>query len=133
MSKNSIRENNRERGFSLVEALVALGVFALAGVGLVQLQTQSLTTLSDAEQRALADLIAQNQMVDVAGMSAPPVIGVTQGHEELAYRQWTWIRQVDATPDANTLRVIVTVSPSEGATPLARVVAFVPSATSPAR
>ena len=68
-----------DAGFSLVEALVALAVFALAGVALVQLQAQSLRTLSAAETRALARIVVQNALVDVVARSTPPDIGAEAG------------------------------------------------------
>lgn len=98
-----------DAGFSMVEALVALAVFALAGVGLVQLQAQSLRTLSIAEGRALADMVAQNALVDAAARLEAPVLGAGETEIENAGRDWTLRTIVAPTPDAAIRRISVEV------------------------
>ena len=112
-----------DRGFSLIEALVALAVFAMAGVGLVQLQTHSLQTLSQVETRALADVVAQNALVEIVASSAPPAPGQRTEAKSFAGRDWQIATQV--TPVGDMLRVSVAVSGASNATPVAHVHAFV--------
>lgn len=113
-----------EAGFSVVEALVALAVFALAGVGLVQLQMQSVNTLSRVETRALADIAAQNALTEALASSQTPDIGARDGAVELGGRTWRWRRVVAATPDAATRRVSVVVF-GAGEAPAAQAHGFV--------
>jgi general secretion pathway protein I len=117
-------------GFSLVETLVALAVFAMAGVALVQLQAQSLSTFSRVETRALADIAAQNQLTRVLASQTPPRAGVNQQDISFAGRNWRMTTAIVATPVAQTSRVSVAVAPADGA-PIATVHAFfvAPSAT----
>lgn len=112
-----------ESGFSLVETLVALAVFAMAGVALVQLQAQSLNTFSRVEARALADIAAQNQLTRILATQTPPPAGVSQEDIRFAGRDWRMTTAIIATPDAQTSRVSVAVGPPD-ATPLTTAHAF---------
>jgi len=111
-----------DRGFSLIEALVALAVFAMAGVGLVQLQTHSLQTLSQVETRALADIVAQNALVEIVAGDVPPAPGERTANEHFAGRDWQVVTQV--VPVGGMLRVSVAVSAS-ASTSVTRAHAFV--------
>jgi general secretion pathway protein I len=113
-----------DQGFSLVESLVALGVFAMAGVALVQLQAHSLSTFARIEQRALADIVAQNRLTEIAASNAAPPLGLTQ--EEVAFggRAWRLGVTVARTPDSQTRRVSVAVG-ADDAEQIAVVHAFV--------
>lgn len=99
-------------GFTIVETLVALFVFALAGVALITMQTQSVSALSRVEARALASLIAENNLVDALAKRTPPEIGVQSGEVEVAGRPWRWTLEIAATDDPTTLRLKSSVSAS---------------------
>lgn len=111
-----------DAGFSLVEALVALAVFATAGVALVTMQTQSVRTLTAQESRTLGALVAQNVLVDVVASDTPPSIGQSAGDADLGGRTWSWRMDVFATQDPGMRRVRVIVR--DGAAPAADVTAF---------
>jgi general secretion pathway protein I len=99
----------RDAGFSVVESLVALAVFAMAGVGLVQLQAHSLMTLSRVERATLGAVIAQNQLVEAAAALGPPELGQREGETQLGGQAWRWRLSVEATSAAETRRVSVIV------------------------
>lgn len=116
-----------EAGFSLVEALVALAAFAMAGVGLVQLQTHSLRTLVAIEQRALADMAAQNALVRIVASDIRLGIGVRREEIEFAGRDWQIVTTITPTGDAAMLRASVTVG--NGQTAAAQAHGFVRAPT----
>ena len=122
-----------DAGFSLVEALVALFLFGSAAVGLVHLQTQSLRLLQATETRALAELVAQNQLVTALAAQAPPAMGQTQGEVALADRDWVWRQAIEMTEDRGMLQVSVAVSAAEDDDAvMAEAIAFTPvPATAP--
>jgi general secretion pathway protein I len=124
MSSRSIDLGRPDAGLSLIEALAALAVFALVGVGLVQLQAQSLRALSQAETRALAELAANNALTQTLAARAPIATGAQQQTLTLAGRSWRV--QVEATPmaDAASLRLTATVWAGTDQTPAAQVHAF---------
>lgn len=96
---------NNEGGFTVVETLVALFVFALAGVGLVSMQTQSTDSYARVETRALASIVAQNRLIDAMALRTPPVIGSQDGDTQLGGRTWRWRTDVLVTDDPATLRI----------------------------
>lgn len=104
-----------DSGFSLVEALVALAVFAMAGVALVQLQSQSLNTFARVETRALADIVAQNHLTQIVAARSAPPIGFREEDLSFAGRAWTMNVDVAAASAPNTRRVSVRVADSSGA------------------
>ena len=66
----------RVAGFSLVELLVALAVFAMAALALLNLAGQSVRSAAHAEQRTLAGIVADTlaaeaMLVDVQALRAP--------------------------------------------------------------
>jgi general secretion pathway protein I len=124
VSHQSSERKPHDAGFSLIEALVALSVFAVAGLALAQLQTQSLRTLTDVESRALAGFVAQNKMVQVLAAPSPPAIGTTREEVRLAERDWTLRTQTEPTAVAETLRIDVFVFEGESDVPLARSTGF---------
>jgi general secretion pathway protein I len=114
-----------EAGFSLVEALVALFVFALAGVALVQLQAHSIRTFADVERRALAAILAQNALVEAAAAPNPPDLGLRDDEPELAGHTWKRHVAVEATPDGAMRRVTVLVREREGGEPVGQAQGFI--------
>ena len=116
-----------DQGFSLVEALVALGVFAMAGVAIVQLQAHALGAFARVEQRALADLVAQNRMTEVMASHPLPPLGRTQETAHFAGRDWRLSVIVARTPDARTRRISIEAGAPDAA-PVALAHAFAPAA-----
>jgi general secretion pathway protein I len=116
---------SRDGGFSVVEALVALAVFAMAGVALVQLQAHSLTTLTRVERAALGAIVAQNQLVEAAASASPPELGEREGEAKLGGRDWRWKLRVEAASGAETRRVAVVVFAAPSGQQAAMAEAFV--------
>jgi len=103
-------KKKEDAGFTIVETLVALFVFALAGVALITMQTQSAGALSRVEARALANLIAENNLVDALAKRTPLELGERSGEVEVAGRQWRWTLEIATTDDPMTLRLKSSVS-----------------------
>lgn len=119
-----------EAGFSLVEALVALAVFAMAGVALVQLQSHSLSAFSRVETRGLADLAAQNRITEILSARSLPAIGARDEEITYAGRRWRVNVTVVEAPGAEVRRVSVAVG-APGAAPDAVAHAFIGAPASP--
>lgn len=117
-----------DAGFSLVEALVALTVFAMAGVGLVQLQAHSLQTLAQVETRALADMVAQNALVETLATTATPAPGSRNDARSFAGRDWQVATQVAPVGDGSIVRVSVIVSSPDAVIATAHAFAPAPAA-----
>lgn len=101
-------------GFSLIELLVALAIFALVIVGLLNLAGESTRTAVHVEEAVLAGILAENlaaeaQLLEAAELSAPG-----QGRENLGDRDWRWRRTATVTGRAGLLRVDIEVLRAEG-------------------
>lgn len=72
-----------QRGFSLIEAMVALAILAIGLLGIALLQTTSLSTTSSARVRALAAIQAANMATHIRSNSGywttPTTVTVTPG------------------------------------------------------
>ncbi|MBY0562958.1 MAG: type II secretion system minor pseudopilin GspI [Hyphomonadaceae bacterium] len=119
-----------DSGFSLIEALVALAVFAMAGVALVQLQTHALGAFAQTETRALADLAAQNRLTEIVSSTTRPAPGAREEQVAFAGRTWSMTTTVVETPAPETFRVSVAVS-TPGAAPVAVAHAFYAAGETP--
>lgn len=94
-------------GFSLLEMLVALSVFALAALALLHLTGEAARSAVRVEERTLGGVVAENRAVEAVAAPRPPM-GVSDGVDRLAGRDWAWRREVAATEDPALLRVAVT-------------------------
>lgn len=100
-------------GFTLVEMLVALAVFSLAAMALLNLSGENTRSAARVETRTLGGVVAENVAVEAAvAMQLPE--GETSGRTELAGRAWRWTRTVLATDDPDILRIEVRVQDDEG-------------------
>lgn len=100
-------------GFTLIEMLVALAVFGLAAMALLNLSGENTRSAARVETRTLGGVVAENLAVEAATL---PVIGegTTDGQVELAGRRWRWTRVVSNTGTAGLLRIDIRVSDAEG-------------------
>ena len=73
------RRADTQAGFSLLELLVALAIFGMAVVGLLNLSGESTRTAVILEERALAAVVAENQAIEAllapAAVAAAPAAG----------------------------------------------------------
>jgi general secretion pathway protein I len=93
---------------------IAIAVFALAVLALLNLSGESTRTAAQLEERTLGNIIADNQAAEatlIAGDAAAPA----QGEVELGGRRWRWSRRAEAAGQDGLLRVDVDVAPSDAA------------------
>lgn len=100
-------------GFTLIEMLVALAVFGLAAMALLNLSGENTRSAARVETRTLGGVVAENLAVEAATLSSIGE-GTAAGQVELAGRRWRWTRAVSATDVGGMLRIEVRVSDAEG-------------------
>jgi general secretion pathway protein I len=87
-----------KRGFTLLEVLVALAIFATAAIATIRSVSQHINTLSYLEEKTFAAMVADNQMAKVILTNKKP--SKKSGKEELAGREWFWtVEPVSTTGD----------------------------------
>lgn len=106
-----------ERGFTLIEMLVALAVFSLAVLALLRLNAFALRQAGELEVRSMGAVVAQNRAVELLTDAGPLALGasattVTNGGRD--YRV-----EVSVTPlgDGQVARIDVRAVPVMGGSP----------------
>lgn len=111
----------QDNGFSLIEALVALAVLAIATVGLVGAVEQHIDSTRAMERRAAAMWVAENRMAEVT-LNDPAANGDAV---QMLGQDWQVGVRRSATDDPEIARVRVTVATVGEKTPLATLDGFV--------
>ncbi|MDZ7787749.1 MAG: type II secretion system minor pseudopilin GspI [Halofilum sp. (in: g-proteobacteria)] len=120
------RRPGRGRGFTLIEVLVALFVFAVAMTVLVQSGTHRAQNLNYLRDRTLASWIAADRITAIRLEPDELSTGSRDGEVEMARRTWFWEAEISATEDDTVRRIEVAVRLDEDAEPVARMTGFAP-------
>lgn len=103
-----------QAGFSLIEMMVALAVFALAAMALIRLEGAIIRSASSLDRTMMAQIVARNVAVETLTDARPPVTGVSNGVEDNGGRSWNWQRIAAPLGDRGAVRIDVTVSDTTG-------------------
>ena len=96
-----------ERGFTLIEVLVALAVFSIAIIGLTRAGSQSAQATSAIESRMIAGIVADNQLI--LSRQLPARVGTRTGTSEQLSRQFEFEVLTETTELAGLLKMTVRV------------------------
>lgn len=105
---------NSQRGFTLLEMLVALSIISIAALTLVRLDAYAVHTAGDLDESTMAGIVAQNRAVELWTDPAPPAIGNSASSISNAGRTWRIEQRVARTADDSLLRIDLTVRPEGG-------------------
>jgi general secretion pathway protein I len=83
-----------DRGFTLIEVLVALAIFSLAALALVKLDSATIRTGEAIERRQIARIVLNNLAVEALTDPVPPALGQSEGDLSNGGRSWHWRRTV---------------------------------------
>lgn len=98
-----------ERGFTLIEMLVALAVFSLAALALLRLGGASAANSARLQEQALAQIVARNLAAEVLTDPAPPPFGALAGEAVNGGRRWLWTRTVGRSPEPRLQQIEIRV------------------------
>lgn len=110
-----------ETGFSLIEALVALLILAVASVGLIGATEAHIDSIGGIERRVVAQWVAENALTTLS----LPGAGVPVGRVRMLDRDWQVAVQRQPTADPDIQAVTVAVGTAGSASPDVRLRGFV--------
>lgn len=114
----------RKQGFTLLEVLVALAIFATAAIATIRSVSQHINTLNFLEEKTFAAMVADNQMAKVMLSTSKP--SKKKGTETLAEREWYWSIEPVSTAGDLLQAFDVKVATSAKGTPIVTVRSYVP-------
>ena len=100
----------RNRGFTILEVMVALSIVALSLMGILASMNQMIDASNTMRERTYADWIAQNKIAELRLANVVPEVGSNSGEIEYANIDWAWRAVIAETGVENLFRVDVTVS-----------------------
>ncbi|MDK2125847.1 type II secretion system minor pseudopilin GspI [Parachitinimonas caeni] len=113
-----------QRGFTLIEVLVALAVLGIALAAAIRATSGVIDGSIDLRRHLAAGWVAQNRLASYAASSEWPDVGEREGREEQAGMQFTWHESVRETPDRSFRRVEIRVKADGAQNDSATLVGF---------
>jgi general secretion pathway protein I len=102
-----------ERGFTLIEMLVALAVFSIAALALMRLDIYSVAQASALSDARLASLVVQNEQA-LALTDPQLTVGETRSQVSNGGATFEVVRRVTPTADARLVRIDVAAAQRSG-------------------
>lgn len=103
----------RSRGFTLLEVLVALAIFALVAAVVLTAAGRSVNNAGRLEALTLAGWIADNRLTELQIQQPAPSIGREDLQLEFGGRQWQTLSEVQTSGTPGLLRIRVWVAAAE--------------------
>ncbi|GGD73020.1 type II secretion system minor pseudopilin GspI [Croceicoccus mobilis] len=108
-------ERKAANGFTLIEMLVALAIFALAALALLRMEGAAISRTADLDQRVALEVTAQNLAAEWMSDPAAPALGEDSGIVQNAGRNFAWTRIVDRPEElSGATRILLSVRQADG-------------------
>jgi general secretion pathway protein I len=100
-------------GFTLIEVMLAMAIFSIAGIALLSAADNNFKNLSHLENKVLANWVASNQLVAVTLNPKWPPKNNKKGKVEMAGQEWFWLQKVIKTENKNMRSVVIEIRNEE--------------------
>ena len=122
LNKRSLRKKNK--GFTLLEILVALAVVSVTLIGVVKVTGQAATQTQLMTEQMFANWVAANQMAKLHITETFQKTGQSKGDDEMANMNWTWVQTTTTTDVKEIHRVEIEVWKEGNENSSAKLVGF---------
>lgn len=113
-------------GFTLIEVMLAMAIFSIAGIALLSASDNNIRNLSHLENQILANWLASNQLVEVTLDTKWPPKNNIKGTVEMAGQEWFWLQKVIKTENKDMRSVVIEIRNDEDEKlPITSMVTFV--------
>jgi len=102
-----------QKGMTLIEVMVALAIFAVAALSIVNMAGEHIRSLSYLEQKNIGLWIANNHLTQVNLDNQFPALGAKNGKLEYAGITWFWQQKVLKTADPKFRSISVRILTEE--------------------
>ncbi len=103
---------HRQGGFTLLEVMLALAIFALAGLAIIKTVNASLYGSDHLEKISIGQWVAANQLVE-ANLETKWPPQKEDGRVDMANREWFYKKIVKETEDKNMRAIVIEVRENE--------------------
>ena len=115
INKITLARKAKQSAFTLLEVMLAMAVFAIAGVALLGVADNNYRHISHLEEQMFATWVASNQLVEVTLDKTWPPKNNRKGKVEMAGRTWYWQQKVIKTNNKELRSIIMEVRLNEDA------------------
>jgi general secretion pathway protein I len=113
-------------GFTLIEVMLAMAIFSIAGIALLSASDNNIKNLSHLENKVLANWLASNQLVEVTLDTTWPPKNNKKGTVEMAGQEWFWLQKVIKTENQDMRSIVIEIRNDEDEKlPITTMVTFV--------
>jgi len=123
---NSLMVKKFSLGFTLIEVMLAMAIFSIAGIALLSASDNNIKNLSHLENKVLANWLASNQLVEVTLDTTWPPKNNKKGTVEMAGQEWFWLQKVIKTENKDMRSIVIEIRNDEDEKlPITTMVTFV--------
>ncbi len=101
--------NKNNKGFTLLEVMVALFIVAVAMGGAIKVMGNAAQNSSRLVDKTFANWVALNRVAELRLKSDWPKLGEVKGNQEMSGRKWKWLQKTIKTEDEKIKRIELSV------------------------
>lgn len=116
--------NNKQKGFTLLEVIVALAVLTMGLGAVIKVASSQSSQLSYIKNKTIALWVANNKASEIQ-LGKWPRVGTSSGQEMMANIDWRWKLKVSKTADKDLRRLDIEVNhENQNGEPIVRFISF---------